>query len=106
MAWDYLLQDIPGLIRFCQRTCNVIHEAARPEAQCLQCPKREKIANYSEDFHDYMQTMLDLYDRQQAGWRIRNNDLDLADWRVLARIREFYELKRHENLKALVPPRS
>lgn len=97
---------MPGLIWFCARRCEVASETARPETQCLSCPKRAVIGNYSEDFHDYMQTMLDLYDRQQAGWRIRNNDLDLADWRVLARIREFYELKRHENLKALVPPRS
>jgi len=45
--------------------------------------------------------LIDLYGRQGAGWRIRNNDLTLDEWRVLARIREHYEDQREARFLSL-----
>lgn len=91
----YLRDDVPGLMRQCDE-CKVEQEAADPDEQCAICPKWKTIESYSEAFRSFMLWLLDLYDRQQAGWTIRNNDLTLDEWRALARVRGHYEAKRQE----------
>ncbi len=100
LAWRYLEDGIPDLLQECQR-CQAPQDVADPAARCESClrdapDKKERLEAYSRDFRSYMGIMLDLYLRQQAGWRIRNNDLSLDDWRVLGRIHEYFEDKRLE----------
>ena len=72
-----------------------------PEGQCEDCPKWTKIERFSEEFRAFMGYMTNLFWRQRAGWRIRNNDLTLDEWFVLARIQEYYEMKREAEILAL-----
>lgn len=55
---------------------------------------------YSEEFHCWMAGLIDLYDRQSAGWQVANDDLDLDEWRALARIRQWFRLQELEAQKA------
>lgn len=69
---------------------------ADPGAQCLpaNCPRRRLYETFPPEFRIWVGNMTDLYDRMQAGFLVRNDDLSLEEWRAVARIKQFYETKR------------
>lgn len=92
---------MPKAIQEC-RECPVLHEVADPDAQCARCPKREKIDRYPRPLRHKVGALIDLWDRMQAGFRVGNDDITLDEWRAIARIRQFYELRQELQLAGLI----
>lgn len=51
------------------------------------------MAHYPPGFPERMAYLIDLHDRIQAGWQVRNEDLTLDEWRMMFQIRRYYRLK-------------
>lgn len=59
---------------------------------------------YSPEFIRWMVWMLDLYDRSRLGWHISNDDLSLEEWRALAVIHKWYDMRREDSVRRLWNP--
>ncbi len=95
LVWEYLAGDVAKRKQQC-RTCQVDEEVVNPEAACAACDVRKLQARFPREFVQWLDALVDLYNRNQAGWRIGNDDLSLEEWRALAKVREWYELRREE----------
>lgn len=74
----------------------------RPDEQCAACKKAKRIERFNPEFRSWLEFMIDLWDRMQAGWQVRNDELTLEEWRALARIGQFY--RQREMARALILP--
>ncbi len=97
---EYFDENIPALEKECAK-CKVEEEIADPDGRCARCGKREKIERFGEDFRAWLAFLIDLYNRMRAGWRVRNNELTLEEWRALARIQEHFSMKREAEILAM-----
>lgn len=70
-------------------------ETANPAAQCEPCLEalEKELRQFPAGFPEKMAYLIDLHDRIQAGWRVRNEDLTLGEWRMM------YQIQRHSRLK-------
>ncbi len=84
--------------------CNVPNEVADPETQCLpeHCPRRRAYERYPAEFRIWVNSLTDLYDRMEAGFRVNNDELSLEEWRCLARIRQYYRMDQEAGLAAMM----